>query len=354
MRASWMVHALVDETVDLTAAFVAHYLDLGADLVHLYLDRVRPDVDALLASQPKVRLTTCDATYWAARGNGKRPPLLADRQLAALREVYAGLEQDWLFYCDADEYLVPPLDFGTYLACQPATVPFLRIEVVERVQRRDHPAETVFGGIGRRVLIGRNDDVVRIYGEDAARMMRQGMLGHSIGKSVIRRGRPLFPAVHFPFPEPMVHPRDWAKFLKTRRWQTWAPGAWLVHFDGVTPLHYLLKLLGKADETRSMTPDEYQASPPRLGPSRLSQIEAVDAARADPERLAAIQRVLWLSPEAEAALRAIDGIAELGVDPVPAVRRFFPAEGFDYSAARFDAGLRALHADLIARNGFAL
>jgi hypothetical protein len=350
-RATWMVHATVNEPPALLCAFVAHYLDLGADLVDLYLDRPSPEAERLLGGHDRVRLTVCTDDYWRAQGLAERPPLHMRRQVRNAARSYAALRHDWMLFCDADEFLVPEADFGGMLAALPPDVPFRRIRVVERVMRRDVPQQSIFDGIFRRPLPpeGQEETLRRAYGDGVAALLTKGLAGHVAGKSVLRRGTGLKPGLHKPGPRGLG-PKRREAMMASGPGKTWFDGVTIAHFDGMTPLHYMLKLLHK-HVTRL---DAGVVEPSKRTKARQAQIAAVAASCSDAEALRRLQAILWLSPEAEATLRAAGGIAPVTLDPGATAQRLFPDAGFDYSAARFDAALRVQYAELIARTGFPL
>ncbi|MFN3644476.1 MAG: glycosyltransferase family 2 protein [Gemmobacter sp.] len=348
-RATWMVHATVHEPVALVCAFVAHYLDLGADLIDLRLDRPAPEVERLLAPLDRVRVTVCTDAYWQATGRDARPALHTLRQRVNAAHAYRALEQDWMLFCDADEFLVPEGLFADRLAALPARVQFRRIRVVERVQRAGVPQEGLFDGVFRGPLADRGDVAERVYGRDAARFLTRGMLGHVAGKSILRRGTDLVPSLHFPVP-PRLGPLDRALIVATPPWRARLDGAVIAHFDGLTPLHFLLKLLHKHVSALE-APD---APPSKRTEARRALIAAVAAGCLDDAALRQLQALLWLTPEAEALLRTENALHALHLDPAAAALRRFPGAGLDYAAAPFDASLRMQYAALIARTGFPL
>ncbi|MFN6977398.1 MAG: glycosyltransferase family 2 protein [Gemmobacter sp.] len=346
-RATWMVHATVHEPTALVCAFVAHYLGLGADLIDLRLDRPAPEVERLLAPLDRVRVTVCTDAYWQATGRDARPALHTLRQRVNAAHAYRALEQDWMLFCDADEFLVPEGRFADRLAALPARVQFRRIRVVERVQRDGVPQDGLFDGVFRGPLPDQGDVAERIYGRETARFLTRGLAGHVAGKSVMRRGTDLVPSLHFPVP-PRLGPLDRALIVATPPWRAKLDGAVIAHFDGLTPLHFLLKLLHKHVSAL----DAPDAPPSKRTEARRAQIAAAAAGCRDPAALRQLQALLWLSPEAEAMLRAEGTLRSLPLDPAAAAQRLFPDAGLDYSAANFDAALRAQHAALIARTGF--
>jgi hypothetical protein len=314
---TWAVVATVDEPAPLIISFAAHHLALGAE-VHLFLDRPNPVAEAALAGLPRLHLTVCDAGYWAQLG--WRPQLHVGRQTHNANAVYAATKADFLLHCDCDEFLRDGAGLRAELAALPAEAAYLRLQMAERVQLAAVPEGEIFDGLFRLPvemfdLIGDG-----IYGEDA-RFLKDGLTGHRAGKAVVRTGLGLRIGLHAPDGKlPHAHS---------------APGR-LLHFDGLTRLHYTLKLLRRAAEPVT-------AAKPRHGRPRLAQIGAVQAAGLNADRLKT------LTPQ---QVRLLDGMGYLdrrGFDPGGALARF--GLSVDLSAAGFDAELRARDAAFLVASG---
>ncbi len=159
----WGVVAIVDEPLPLVAAFVAHYLWLGADEVHLLLDDPRPEVVAALEGRARVRVTAMDAAWWAARGEA-RPEPHARRQGMLLTEIYRDYPRDWMLHVDADEFLMPARPIAAQLAEVPADRVNLTAPAVESVRRRDAVGESVFGTLFRRAVEMTPEDLTALWG----------------------------------------------------------------------------------------------------------------------------------------------------------------------------------------------
>jgi hypothetical protein len=344
---SWTVHATVDEPTSLLLAFIAHYQALGADQVWLALDNPRPDQVAALSAIPGVRLTQCTRGYWL-RTRGYRPKLHVVRQAVNATRAYRRCRSSWFLECDADEFLWPDVDFGGLLAKVPADRPFVRLAMAERVFARRSPPQTVFDGLFRLPLYNRPGVVNRVYG-DMAPLLNAGITGHTYGKSLTRTGLAAFIWVHHPL-------SPWYKlnFAPTRAMVAATPrmdGAVLLHFDGMTPFHWRLKLLRKLLVGNTPVSDALVHNSPKREKSRQAQIAAAFAARLDPDALAALDRLQILPAPAIARLREAGGIADLNPSIVATTARRFPDQMPDLSVAAFDRALAILHADSISRLG---
>ena len=322
----WAVVATVDEPAALIISFVAHYLALGAAEVHLYLDRPNPVAVAALAGLPRLHLTVCDADYWARVG--WRPLLHVGRQSHNANAVYAATGADWLLHCDCDEFIRDGAGLRADLAAMPDDAAYLRLQMAERVQALGQPEAGLFDGLFRLPvemfdLIGAG-----IYGADA-RFLKDGITGHRIGKAVVRTGLGLRIGLHAPEGKPAHMDSAAGRML---------------HFDGLTRLHYMLKLLRRASEPVT-------AGKPRHGRPRLAQIGAVQQLAGDVAACRAlVDRLKTVTPN---QVRVLGGMGYLDL------RRFDPTAALalhglapDLSTAACDAELRARDASFIAERGF--
>lgn len=346
MRPTWMVQATVNEPLELLVAFVAHHLDLGADLVHLYLDQPHPEAQAAFKGHPKVRLTDCDAAYWQRLLPRGRPPGLPGRQQTNYRHVYDTMQQDWVLFCDADEYLAASDDVAAILGRQPARTDYLRIAVAEKVLPPDlHPA-TVFDGTFRTGQPKGEDHALAIYGPELAPMLERVVAAHDVGKSIVRRGVHCTLRTHMPVQEqpapgqPPTGPKlTWA----------WMPNTWLAHYDALTPLYYLVKLLARHLVNKAILDSGSRTG--QRHPSREEQMAFAVAACAHPNPVAVTEALHRLTPRSMAALRQRGLLVDLALRPDQTARRHFPDLALDYTPEAFDRALRVKHAVTLATMG---
>lgn len=315
---TWAVVATVDEPSALIISFAAHYLALGATEVHLFLDRPNPAAEAALAGLPRLHVTVCDAGFWARVG--WRPVLHVGRQSHNANAVYAATQADFLLHCDCDEFVRGGAALAAELVVLPVEAAYLRLQMAERVQMADAAEQGIFDGPFRLPvemfdLVGEG-----IYGADA-RFLKDGLTGHRIGKAAVRTGLGVTMGLH--------KPDGKLPYADS------APGR-LLHFDGLTRLHYSLKLWRRAVEPVT-------SGKPRHGRPRLAQIAAMREGQALAERLKT------LTPQ---QIEVLDGMGYLdwrGFDPRAALAQFGLAP--DLSAAAFDAELRERDADFITACG---
>lgn len=336
---AWGVVATVDEPAQLVAAFVAHHLDQGAAEVHVFLDRPDAEAEALLADLPGVFVTACDAAYWQRSARGQRPPRHTARQNHNATAVYRRTGVSWLLHCDADEFLFCEAPLEEELASQPARIGYLRIRNVERAWPPEGPGAEIFDGPFRLPIPEFQRLGPRIYGPGAD-YLNQGVSGHVAGKGIVRTGRNYLMGIHYPRFDTAAE----EKTVPRRPSQT----AVLLHFDGLTPLHWALKLLKRVGEPR-------YAKPRNHGAHRTAQFIEMARICREPGAAAALCRaVQGLDAAQMRALCRLDAVAEIRPDIAGAVARHLPGRGLDLSAAAFDRALIAREARLIEETGLDL
>jgi hypothetical protein len=377
--ASWEVHATVDEPVELLCAFVAHYRALGAARVHLALDRPTEETVESLRRIDGVRLTLCDAGHWRRLAQGRRPDNPVRRQILNAGAAYRETACDWFLFCDADEFVHACRPIGEILGGLPRDAPLARLRVAERAFLSEPPPTTIFEGafrlqaglvwppprpagaaklgrLARRVLDrltgGPRAGLAAVYGDGRTALLNDaGLLGHGAGKSFTRRGQALAIGIHHPLPEGRAG--EDRGFLDEPAWRRHLEAAVLLHFDGLTVLHWQLKLLRKY----AAHPAAGIGAEPGLGrrtEARKAQIRAVHAARGDAAALARLMDgLVVLSPAQAAALVRARLAAAIDPGIAAAVARAYGPAAPDLSPAAFDRRLRGQHAELIARMGFA-
>jgi hypothetical protein len=343
-----MVQATVNEPLELLVSFVAHHLDLGADLVHLYLDQPHPEAVAAFQGHPKVRLTECDAAYWARVNPRGRPPGLPGRQQANYRHVYDRMEHDWVLFCDADEYLAPAEEVAALLARQPARLDFLRIKVAEKVLPPGlHPA-TVFEGTFRTTQPAGADYALEIYGPDLAPMLERVVAAHDVGKSIVRRGVHCTLRTHMPVP---VQPASGQPDSEARLEWAWMPNTWLAHYDALTPLYYLVKLLARHLVNKAIIDSGRRTG--QRHRSREEQMAFAVAACAHANPVEVTEVLHRLTPASMAALRKRGLLVDLALAPDLTAREHFPDLAMDFTPEAFDRALRVKHAATLTTMGVA-
>lgn len=233
----WGVVCTCREPTQLVVAFVAHYVGLGAREVRLFLDQSQPDLEQILAKIPQVIVEVCDDAYWQDTIGKPRPKTVEYRQLMNVFHAYQTTDVAWLAHFDADEFLHADVPIGDLLAAQPVEIDFVVIEPRERAFVQDAPQVGMFDGVFRQPTPDNWGKAPFLFGA-AQRFLRSGVLGYPHGKSFQRTGQELVPGIHTPR-RPGSHRRD-----KLRGWAV--QRVRLLHFDGLTSLHWAAKLLRAA------------------------------------------------------------------------------------------------------------
>lgn len=325
MHPSWAVVATVDEPSALVVTFAAHYLAQGASEVHLFLDQPDPEAESALAQMPRVRVTVCDAAYWARSPRGKRPDIHTGRQNHNARATYEVTQADWLLHCDADEFVRDGAAVSDALAKAPAKAMYMRLLVAERAYPLGEGGADIFSGIFRHDLTDHPEAAEKIYGEMVG-FFHYGLTGHKAGKALVRTRAGQVMGLHAPLDKPPHRP-----ILTTR----------LLHFDGLTRLHYCLKLLRRAHEP------EHKGNG-RHGLARSTQFLTLRENVADPLLREALVSVLKNLDAAQmAGLKKLGCLDPRGFDPLPILAEAGVSP--DLSVAAFDAALRKRYAGFLAQ-----
>ena len=300
MSGDWGVVMLAREAPALVLANLAWHRAMGAGVIHLYLDDPADPVAPLAEALPFVRVIRCDGAFWA--GLGGRPGLQTTRQTWVATLAHQRGQTEWLVHLDADEFLHARRPLGVELANLPPDKGRLRFHVRERVFTRPDPTDIFEGAF----LPPRPDEVTEFT--------RDGLVGHSAGKQATRRGQAVELRPHGPFSA--------AGPVKGHG----STSTVLLHFDGLTPLHWLAKLLRYGDHPEG----DWSRF---LGPHRQAQVRAALSVAGDWPALKALHDRLKVVPPRDPRMEKIP------FDPGPALAAL--GLKVDRSVAGFDALLRA-------------
>jgi len=316
----WGVVMTVCEPAALVQTNVMWHLVTGAAAVHVFVDDPTDPAIQALRTLERCHVQVCDGAYWAAqRPNKGRPPSQMRRQTINANVAQRTCGLDWLFHIDADEFIWQDGDLTAELTAHAEPQVELNLQVLERLFP-ETGQRGLFDGAFRAT--SDLDDATRIaaFGDQAG-MMKRGQYSHGAGKSGVRVGAGLRLGVHN------------ATIRDGDRWRR-APNAVsttarLLHFDGLTPLHWLAKFL-----RYRLTDTDVQAA--ILQPHRQTQIDWMlqrCETRADGE--AAHHTLFALTPDRRARLEQFDLLREVPFDPATVIGPNAP----DLSPAAFDAGL---------------
>lgn len=190
----WGVVATIKAPAQDILNFAAHYLDLGAHRVFVYLDEDTAQARSALKRHPKCRVILTDANYWKRRRRDKgRPDAHQHRQSLNATHCYTRDPQvDWLLHVDVDEFLQPLSPLTAQLAAIPPGILSARVRPIEAMQ--PDPADPPPPGT---TWCKGFDPMLRIRREQTARLypcygehLNGGFLSHVAGKLFVRTGQP--------------------------------------------------------------------------------------------------------------------------------------------------------------------
>jgi hypothetical protein len=323
------VVATVDEPSTLVRAYARHHLAIGAQEVHIYLDRPNPVAQADLDQLEGCFVTLCDAAYWRETNSGKRRERHTGRQKHNAENALSKTKCEWLLHCDGDEFVEDADALMAELVGGKKSWLYLRIPNVERVYGPNSSGDHLFEGEFRSLDDQHEERGEEIYGR-FAKFLRQGLTGHAEGKSIVRVGAPLRMGIHMPLPAEEGG----------RLTHTWCSRARIFHFDGLTPLHFAIKM------TRFALLN-YSGPKPSRGAHRDAQMRYVKNNIGRPkEILRLVNGAQSVSQEQMSAISNLGNMHHCGF-------KLQGCEGLDLSREAFDAELKVLHADLLEKTGLA-
>ncbi|WGW03922.1 glycosyltransferase family 2 protein [Tropicibacter oceani] len=326
----WGTVSTVLEPPQILLSFVAHHLQAGAGVMHLYLDQPIPEFQAQVRGKDRVRVTVCDDAYWQSQHNRPRPEDSRYRQVLNANHAYRQAGCDWLAHIDADEFLIRVPLLKAFLARQPTSVQAVSVSNAERVhlcRPWGVPAQkTVFDGLFRKPFDGGDTDrIAKVYGKGAEYLQR-GFSGYPIGKTLFRTGAGLRVDIHQPGPR-----EAWQSGVNPAR--RWFSRIGLLHVDGFTRAHWERKMRKRLDA---------QSGQPKVrqNPARGRQAEVFTSAVTggpDVDWLFRATRTVTLVQAAR--LLRYRKLAPVRLDVSAALAAEFPGLDVDLSPAAIDAAL---------------
>ncbi|MBY6151803.1 glycosyltransferase family 2 protein [Vannielia litorea] len=327
---TWAVVATVREPAELVLAFVAHHLELGARKIFIYLDDPDDPVRPMLKQTGRVKAIRCNDAYWnRVNGERGRPENQNARQAINATQAYRQAKVDYLLHLDADEFLHMARPFGEEVARLEEEDVWLRIPAVERCWLAGDRSEHIFSGVFRHPIKQAPRIARRIYGDKVAPFLANGLAGSSHGKPLVRTGHKVQVQVHAA--KLPGKNNGWAPHKK-------ATGLHVLHFDGLTPLHWAAKTLRYAEQG-----DEAIGN--LLHDERALQVRHVrDNITNMPDLLRFFRMITGLTPDQARALTEHGRLSAMKIDPEAAMRRAFPDFEADFSFRAFDLKLGAENA----------
>lgn len=200
---SFSVTLCARESLSVLRSFVEYYQRAGAEQIFLYIDDEKEVSDAACGALKPYRLvsvTGCDGDFWKKEYPDEDVPTLTQKQVALRDRAIALNKSDWLFFCDADEFIVGDQPIGKALAQVPKSFHGVRLKNSEAVWGPGDDIAQPFGStyerfsfkskgrfMSRKKKPIRNLISILVYGRDW-REMEKGAAGHSKGKHFLRRG----------------------------------------------------------------------------------------------------------------------------------------------------------------------
>ncbi|MEY8098998.1 glycosyltransferase family 2 protein [Falsihalocynthiibacter sp. S25ZX9] len=321
----WAVVITVSEPSELVLANVAHHLTHGASEIFVYLDTPDAELEAVLAAHPACHVALCDAAYWQVQHGMKKPPARHTRRQTLNADLAAKTTRAaWLLNIDADEFLWCEGRFADILTTVPESAGWIKLRPWER-RRFAGRAEGLFDGrfLGLHVLPSERP------------LTEGGFTGHLVGKACVRTGRGYALTLHNPRIGP-VKERSIPKSFED-------DNAYLLHFDGLTPLHWASKLLRRAEKGPEYVRNNYRGK-------RLRQIYLAAQTCGDPANLAKLQNeVTYISPERAEVLTGEGMLRMLDLQIPQALNTQFSNEVVDLTTQHFDKKIAPLLDQLRAR-----
>lgn len=227
--ASWAVVATLKAPEEKLLAFVAHHLALGADHLWLFFDDPAQPIPQLLTNHPRVTVTLCDDSHWI-NACKKRPPQHQNRQTQNARFTYRELvTSDWIVHIDVDEFLLTPRPIAAILDDTPVDTIAMRLEPFEAMHDPLLPDDIYtsreFRGALRHEYWPRRRAALGPY----RKVIRDGMLSHSVGKTIYRCRVPgLVPRLHAVMVDKvMIAPTSWQPEIKLLHFHAQDKATWL-------------------------------------------------------------------------------------------------------------------------------
>ncbi|MYM56012.1 glycosyltransferase family 2 protein [Thalassovita mangrovi] len=178
----WGTVSLIKAPLDRILRFAAHHLDLGAHRVHIYLDDPDPVTVEVLSLHPRIAVTACGATYWAAQKRGRMDNHRM-RQVWVATEAYNSTDCHWLAHIDVDEFLLPQDRMADHLARVDADKIALHLPPAEQLAGQgDEAFKLAPRAAGRPASV--LQDIYPTFGMH----LRGGFISHIEGKLFVRTG----------------------------------------------------------------------------------------------------------------------------------------------------------------------
>jgi dermatan 4-sulfotransferase 1 len=190
-KASWSVCATVREPLSVLEQFVFYYRKQGAERICLFFDDPHDSAISWAATQHDVTCVVCDTQHRRRLGLIRATHI--DLQIANYKYYLDKLcGTDWAISIDADEFLQSPFGIGAFLHKIPRSIDAILVRPVEAISVGHNGPAAFSQNFVRTILDPKqpHDEELRqlVYGR-CADMLPRGLMGHSIGKTLLRRNR---------------------------------------------------------------------------------------------------------------------------------------------------------------------
>ncbi|MBO9450947.1 glycosyltransferase family 2 protein [Tropicibacter sp. R16_0] len=332
-KVRWGVVCTCAEPTPLMVAFVAHHLEMGAHRIYLFLDQPNPELCDILADVRKCEIIVCDAAYWLETLGTDRPVSTEKRQIQNAFNAYGRAEVDWLAHVDADEFLHSDVDLSRYLGAVPDGVDYVAVPNVERVFDSTVAQRHLFDGVMRRPLPRSWVKQEAIFSDDITPYLSRGLPAHGSGKSIMRTGVGLLPGIH--------SPRS-SSSMERRATAIDGVGVSVFHYDGLTGLHWVMKL-----RRLYFNQNQKVSKHSLLGTPRGEQLHYVADNEGEFDALFDLHQMLkTLHPDDIERLDMLGLICRGQIDPLGAIERLGLGDQVDMSLSAFDGYLGNWQEDL--------
>ncbi len=182
---SWGIVSTIKASPAQIKPFITHHLQLGAEMIDIYLDAPLPNADLARLTHPKVKITNCDRAYWEAMG---KPVMEKHQQRQAFNATlaYRSSTLDWLAHIDCDEFIFGEADIISTLSTVPDTNDALIIPPAEEIAQSYDATDLLF----RRTYFDAGCDkaIIDALYPTFGTYLRSGFISHTIGKTIARCG----------------------------------------------------------------------------------------------------------------------------------------------------------------------
>jgi Glycosyl transferase family 2 len=326
---TWGVVMTVNEPSALVVSNASWHVSTGATEVRIYFDKPRDPVMHAVAALPRVTVVECNDKYWKGL-RLERPQAQTKRQFINANHALKGCSVDWLAHIDADEFLFQSSPIENELKTIHLMNAALHFDVRERVFTDSCSISSIFDGVFRarsHLPVALDPE---IFG-DLNRYLQRGLLSHCAGKVAVPTKQDLVLGIHSAY--------CGRRSSNTKARVVQSKSTVLLHFDGLTPLHWFAKLLRYAGATQQLGTGMFSKP-------RQYQIKECLESAVNHNALVAFHNKLRVLNEAQRLCHASYGLLHEGrFDPSGAIQSVYSMP-MDLSPQAFDVELLARESNI--------